>query len=155
MFFFIIQQKTNIIVRRSQNKGLKGIGGESGEEGKPARTLALSWAMIFMRSASMLPSFFSDSSTSSGRTTFEDDPIAFHLLHPQITNRKAPTLKFPDQGASISRGGITLSAVAFAGDPKGQRRGLGFDFSPLVITEKREKRREERRARDLSRVPVF
>ena len=139
MFFFIIQQKTsNIIVRRSQNKGLKGIGGESGEEGKPARTLALSWAMIFMRSASMLPSFFSDSSTSSGRTTFDDDPIAFQLPSPPNQQPLAPP-KFPDQGASISWGGITLYAVAFAGDPKGQRRGLGFDFSPRVIIEKREK----------------
>lgn len=64
---------------------LRGIGGESGEEGRRARTLALSWAMIFMRSASMLPSFFSDSSTSSGRTTFDDDPIASFT-----TNRLLP-----------------------------------------------------------------
>lgn len=33
----------------------------------------------------MLPSFFSDSSTSSGRTTFDDDPIASFT-----TNRLLP-----------------------------------------------------------------
>jgi hypothetical protein len=67
---------------------MRGLG--KGRRARRVRTLALSCAMIFIRSASMLPSFLSDSITSSGRTTFDDDPIPFLLLlvlHPP----KSPT----------------------------------------------------------------
>uniref|UniRef100_A0A0A9HXC9 Uncharacterized protein n=1 Tax=Arundo donax TaxID=35708 RepID=A0A0A9HXC9_ARUDO len=64
--------------------------------------------MIFMRSASIVPSFFSDSSTSSGRTTFDDDPI----LPPPSPPPKAPTSpsKIPNPTGFSLSGGTDLPA---------------------------------------------
>ena len=42
-------------------------------DGSEEITLALSWLMIFSRRASIVPSFISDSNTSSGVITEEDD----------------------------------------------------------------------------------
>jgi hypothetical protein len=43
-------------------------------------TLPLSWLMIFNLSASIVPSFISDSNTSSGVITDEDESISTHTL---------------------------------------------------------------------------
>jgi hypothetical protein len=43
-------------------------------------TLPLSWLMIFNLSASIVPSFISDSNTSSGVITDEDESISAHTL---------------------------------------------------------------------------
>jgi hypothetical protein len=129
---------------------LRGIGGESGEEGRRARTLALSWAMIFMRSASMLPSFFSDSSTSSGRTTFDDDPITFHLPSPPNHQPLASPRNSQTKGLQSPPGRIRSNRCG------ARRRSEGM---PAATTGTRvcflsagEKRGEKVRTRD-SHVP--
>jgi hypothetical protein len=129
---------TKITTGDLSTRGLK-------ERERCIRTLALSWAMIFMRSASMVPSFFSDSSTSSGRTTFDDDPILrLRLLHPQITHyRYAPRPpKFSNPGCFGPTGESTLPAGTLAGDPsRSPKTEARVRFLSLVTG--REGRREE------------
>jgi hypothetical protein len=113
---------------RWSQKGQQGIGGGR----RRARTLALSWAMIFMRSASMLPSFFSDSSTSSGRTTFDDDPIPSPPVPPP--NHPHPPPRPRKSLIELRPRGRDRIVGTLAGDPgvAGRRpRGLGFDLISL------------------------
>jgi hypothetical protein len=89
----------------------------------------------------MVPSFFSDSSTSSGRTTFDDNPIlCLRLLQPQITNhRNAPRPpKFSNPSCFGPAGETSLSSGTLAGDlGRSQATEARVRCLPLVTGEGR------------------